>query len=280
MLGLLIALTPQHVVAAQVCEEPSSTLELRTLLEDAEDAYSRLDVAAFKAATDSARALLPCLSEPLPRTLAASFHRAMGLRLFVDRDSESAQLAFAAARSVEPLYRFPTTLVPEGHPVRVQYGAYPVELGEYLPVAQPAGRITFDGTDVLQRPLSWPSIVQIYDEAGQIVETHYLQPAEPMPGYPLATGDVIRGGVIREGLQFHPQPTKPLLAGAAGVALLTGGLYLINLRQWNAYWDDETTQATDYDAYRARTNGLVVGTWVGGTAAVVLGTGAFFVAEW
>ncbi|MCB9746124.1 MAG: hypothetical protein H6740_26345 [Alphaproteobacteria bacterium] len=279
MLGLLITLLTPAASAAADCDALRSSVELRTRIEDAFDAYSKLEIDNFKAAVDEAEGMLPCLSEPLPRTVAATYHRAQGLYHFVERDEEGAQRSFAAARSVEPLYRFPTTLIPEGHPVRVQYGAFPVELGEYLPVPEPAGRVTFDGRDELQRPLSWPTIVQIYDEAGQIIETHYLEPGETMPGYKLKTGQTLQGGVIRRGLEFHPKPTPAMLAGAGGAALVSGGLLALTWRQYTLYNAPETDPA-DLDALRRNTHTLQVATWVGGGAVVLLGTGAFFVAEW
>ena len=67
--------------------------------------------------------LLACVSEPVPRNVAAAVHRMTGLRGFVDRDPDRSTKAFAAGRYLEPAYKFPATLVPEGHPVLRDYEA-------------------------------------------------------------------------------------------------------------------------------------------------------------
>ncbi|MCB9760216.1 MAG: hypothetical protein H6739_10310 [Alphaproteobacteria bacterium] len=264
-------------VYAQECPKTYQTNELRVLLEDAEAAFGRLQLDAFNAATTQAAEILPCLSEPLPRPLAATFHRTRGLRLFVERDIEGARLSFAAARSIEPAYRFPTDLVPEGNPVLQEYGAVDVEAGTWLPLPEPEGRVTFDGRDELSRPVDWPTIMQIFDIAGQVQQTVYLQPGDPTPEYNIRV--ITLRDRIPPLLEPNIPPNPRLLAGAGGAALVAGGLYTAAVLSRRAF-DDDGTDTDLIDPLRARTNGLVVATWVGGTAAVALGAGAFFVARW
>ena len=125
--------------------------------------------AAFKGATDQLDAAVPCLSEPLPPGLVAEVHRTKGIRAFGERDSAGAQQMFAAARTIEPGFRFPYNLIPDGNPIRDAYLA--LDLGarttEELP---PPGRgdLRFDGYTSRARPTSWPTVVQHVQADGTV----------------------------------------------------------------------------------------------------------------
>src|SRR5688500_15029340 len=111
MLTLLLA-----PLAAAQCDGPTSTADLEAALLDARRSLERLDGTAFGAATDRIDAVLPCLGEPMSRHLAAEVHRTKGIRAVTERSPDASRY-FAAARTIEPAYKFPSTLIPEGNPV-------------------------------------------------------------------------------------------------------------------------------------------------------------------
>jgi hypothetical protein len=265
-----------EVARAADCAAPVTTIDLQRALEDAEAAYVALDDIALSVAGQTVQNGIPCLNEPMSRTLAASIHRFVGLQSFLDRELDDAALAYAAARSIEPAYVLPLTLVPEGHPLRDVYAS--VDLGRDARVSVPEakGRLTFDGRESDERPSTWPTIVQVFDEQGRVLSTTYLLPDAPMPEYTPAEG---RLSPDTFELKFQTPPNRTLLMSAGGAAVAAGGLYALAAVSANRYHNVDPPDA-NLDALRATTNGLTVATWGVGVAAATLGVGAFFVGQW
>lgn len=273
--GLLFLLL-SGLARAQECAVKTTTTEIERSLEAAEAAYIALNPDALDEAVAQARAQLVCLGEELPRTIASRTHRVIGLGSY-GVDDEAARRSFAAARGIEPGYRFPAAIAVEGNPLHDVYMSVDLATGTYETVPAPAGRVTFDGRDTAERPMSWPTIVQVFDVTGVLVETAYLSPADPMPSYPLRPVDPDPDPAGPR-LSLKLPPNRPLLLGAGGAVLAGGALYTAAVLSERAYADPNVDPA-NIDALRARTNGLVVGTWVGGGAAVALAAGAFLVGE-
>ncbi len=181
LLGLPIAVLQS---AAAACPTPAALSELNRDVDRAERAYGTLDLDGFMSSSDALRTDLPCLSEPMTRVVAARIHRIEGLRGFVDSDRRGAAQSFAAARSLEPDYGFPEDLVPSGYPEWELYGAMDLSLGGTATVDPMIdGYILFDGKVGPERPTEWAAIVQIINEDGEVVNTAYLRPGQPMPSY-------------------------------------------------------------------------------------------------
>ena len=170
--------------AAAACPTAAALSELNRDVDRAERAYGTLDLDGFMSSSDALRADLPCLGEPMTRVVAARIHRVEGLRGFVDSDRRAAAQSFAAARSLEPDYRFPEDLVPSGYPEWELYDAIDLTLGGSAKVDPMIdGYILFDGKVGPERPTEWAAIVQIINEEGEVVNTAYLRPGQPMPSY-------------------------------------------------------------------------------------------------
>lgn len=256
--------------AAPACA--ASTADLQAILEQAQAQYAGLDVDGFKASTDEANALLPCLTDPLPRSLAATYHRFRGLRGFVDGDPVASTGSFAAARSIEPGYRFPESLIPAGNPVLVEYLAVDVEKGTYAPVAEPAvGRLTFDGRTLTQRPTGWPTVLQVYADDGGVSQTAWIGPGEPLPAYEVKADAVADGGGDAPIGAVKPKrkgPNLPMVAAGGGALVLSGVFYGLGASA-HSQWEDPATMVTDLDGLRDRTNAMQTANIVSG----VLGLG-------
>ncbi len=267
-------------VARAECGTPVTTSELVGMLEKAEWAYGEADLAGFSAASGELRGELACLSEEVPRNIAARVHRAIGLRGFVDRDPDVSTRAFAAARVIEPAYAFPTSMVPEGNPVLADYNAIPTDAGEYRDVLAPAdGTLVFDGRPGLSRPASWPTLMQFVSSDGEVTETLYLWPDQALPVYEIAPQQPTGPDTSQEPELRQKRVSVPLLAAAGGVALASGALLLASRTVHDRYYDPGTA-IDDLDGLRGKHNALVWGARGTAAGAVVLGASAFVVVRW
>lgn len=206
MLRVLATLAIAYPLSASAadCPAPVDAATLQATLDAAEAAYGRVDVDAFTGSMTKARAQMPCVEEAITPALAAKLHRLEGLAAFADSARERATQAFAAARSLEPDYTFPTTVVQPGNPLLDQYKALdPVCEEEKIPPAKD-GKLRVDGQSQRLRPLEFPVLVQVIDPEGEGAVTAYLWPGDALPYQP---------GTVRT-------PTQTaLLAGGVGVAV-------------------------------------------------------------
>ncbi len=270
------------------CASSRTTADLKAQLEAAEATYGQLDVAGFRDAMDRARQILPCLEDELTRHTAAELHRFEGLLAFVDRDPEHSPTAFAAARAIEPHYRFPETLVPSGNPVLQDYEAIDPRSAKVEVLADPVGgRLVLDGRTANQRPTSLPTVFQLVQDDGRVTDTAYLWPGDPVPPYERRPGprvavgptpEPVPGGgggaasVVRRG------PDKRFLIGAGGAllasAVLYGGAFAVHQR-----YDDPTTDIDRLNGIRTTNNTLVMASGATAVVGLGLGTTAFLVAR-
>ncbi|MCB9669647.1 MAG: hypothetical protein H6734_25100 [Alphaproteobacteria bacterium] len=269
--ALLLALLP--AVAGAACPEPRSNNDLVVALEDATAAFGKLEIDAFNKAAEEASAILVCLDEPISRPSAAEYHRVMGIQLFLSRNSPAAQKSFAAARSVEPDYTFPTDLVPEGNPIRDDYTAVDPQLGPMEMATNPkSGSIRLNGSRSLNRARPLPVIFQLLDGRGAVTQTVLVGPDTDLPSYELegpATNEP------RPPKEAGAGPSKPLLFGAVGAAVVAAGLYggaLATKGSFNGATDPSVLAGKQKTA-----NSLVITSGVLGAVAVGSGTTAFLV---
>jgi hypothetical protein len=251
----LTALPLTARAAPEGCEgRPATTSTVQQSLDLAQLAYNDLDDAGFKASLERALEALPCLEELIPRPLAASIHRYVGIGHFLERDHNRAQMAFAAAKSIEPNYRFPESLVPTDHPLFDDYDAPPPAspMFEAAP-ALSGGYYTFDGSPGSQRPTDRPTIAQVMRDDGAVAATAYLR-----PGYSLLRPEGMGPGTSAGSAPKAPaaavaRPTAPpeksrkavrigVSAGLGTVAAVAGYLGY-------AQWDTASERARTYRAW-------------------------------
>lgn len=255
------------LAAPEDCAAPATASSVSEALEASEALFATMDVEGFVARTNELESLLPCVDVPLESPTVARVHRVLGIRAFVERDADLSVRAFAAARRLEPEYRFAATLVPESHPLRVDYTAMdpassPVEIAP-----EPLeGRVSFDGLDTRERPTELPSLLQRFDRAGAVVVTDYLLPGDPLPSWPA---------------RVPPHPLKrPLLVGTGAGAVATLGLLVGAAVSHGAYQGLDTRTAEGQerlDPLRGRTNALFVASMVAGGLTLGGGGGLAFV---
>ena len=245
-----------EAIAAAVC--PADAAALIGALDRAESAFTELDSPGFHQAVNDAAADADCLTAPIDPATAARLHRMVGLRGFVDGDEAAARLAFAAARSIEPTYAFPTSLLPRNHPALALYDEAAQVAGTTEAAPAPAeGRLQFDGSPSLLRPSAWPTVAVLVGPAGAAMHSAYLSPGEPIFSYTVAI----------------PAPDRrvnaPLAVGAGAGLVCSGLLYGLARASHEAFYDPSTPDA-DLPDLQARTNHL----FYSSVGAAALGVGA------
>lgn len=167
---------------ATPCAAPAHARDVLDALDRAERAYTDLDEGTFRGEVDGIRIVVPCLTDEVPRAIAARVHRFYGLDAFVAGDRDLAAREFAAARALEPAYVFPESFVPDGNPVWHTWSALdPAALPVARVPAPPAGRLQIDGRITQDRPLEWPVFVQHFQDDGAVLDTRYLTHRDPWP---------------------------------------------------------------------------------------------------
>ncbi len=256
------------------CLVEVTTSDVYGHIERAQAAFTNLELDAFKRASDQAVDGMPCLDEPVQRHLSAEVHRLVGLQGAVDRDATRTTQAFAAARSLEPEYRFPVEMVPEGSPVLDDYVAIDVSNGTYDELLKPAsGHLQIDGRPGRLRPNAWPAVVQYFDAGGDVVWTKYVWPKSSLPSYPLPDLE----------LRVDPPPPLPdrppieIAAAAGGAAILATGLLVGAELNRRRFANPETDDAR-LPALQKRTNRMVVGSVA--STGVALGLGVAVLLTW
>jgi hypothetical protein len=210
-------------------------------LEQAETAYADLEVALFAANVNGATLDVPCMSEAATPEVAARLHRLLGLRSYADNPDASME-SLAAARVLDPSYRFPDAMLPEGHALRNAFEALPVE-GPTTRVPEPRhATLLMDGIASRGRPVGRATWVQLRAMDGTIAASNYIFPEQPLPTY-----------------RAIPRTRNSLIAATAGAAVASASLYGL---AWatRATFDDTASGATRQDVERQRStiNGLLI----------------------
>lgn len=268
------------------CDAPSESHEVSAAIDEALEQYRQLEIDKFRSQVDKARSKVECLETFLSRHLAAEYHRAQGIRLFVDRNSPDAQKHFAAARNLEPSYSFPTDLVPEGNPLLDDYKALEPMPGSFEELPRPSlGTLKLDGSTTRKRGTGRPVIFQLADGTGKVVLSKVLGPEAGPPDYESdaegsdAKAPDDKGKKPPRTKGAKKGPSVPLLVVAGVAAVAAGGLYGGAFASKSS-WKNVPANSGDVDkvnSARGLTNGLVVGSWVAGGVAVGMGTTAFVV---
>lgn len=223
------------------CTFSASAEDLAIAVQAAEEAYTTLDEELFQRATIEVDFVVPCLDTPVSPELAIQLHRLRGLGSFAAGDTDSATDALEAARALAPDYVFPEEILPIGFELRDRYEAMPTEPGEARRMPRPRhGALWLDGDPARMRPTDHATLFQQVDDAGQVVQTRYLSPDDPLPHYP---------GVQKRRTSW--------LVASGLAALASGTLYGLSwssrsgLQQVDASWTE--AQLTQL---QRRTNGL------------------------
>lgn len=223
-------------IAADVCYHSIYTDELGEMLDKAEAEYPKWEAGQFVDLSLQVQKAIPCLDEKISPDLAARVHRVMGLRArIVDTDIDKARMAFAASRTLDPKYQFPTDFIAAGDPEHGDFSAIPLALDITTHAPRPQeGSLRFDGKQSLDRPVTFATIFQRLDGKGKIVESKYLWPGETLPAYfTPETGETV--------VADDPHKVLRYTLGGVSAGLLGAGITLIG----NGAWDQGHTCTGD-----------------------------------
>lgn len=259
-----LACSARTALADEPCAATSR--DLLAAVEHAESAYASLDVDGFVAAVEQAERVFPCLIEPITRDVAAGAHRMVGLRAFIAGDRDRARLAFAAARALEPGWRFPESLFPPGHPVRTLYEDLPLTEATWIPLPPSSAIVRVDGRTTDARPASWPALVQVFGPDGSVLASAYLWPEDPLPALPTAGLPVVQVPT----LAHEPARRRVPWGWMTAAALSAGGAGALYWSAWETKQAYETVPYAGRDTLQQRANGLVLAS--GGLGVVALGS--------
>lgn len=233
---------------------------------DAAEAKFPADADRFVKLMGPVRVTAGCLTEPIQAAVAARYHRLYALQ----RDPagkfglESSLVAgsLKAARALDSAYEFPPALLADGHPLRDAYAKLPPELPDVQRVPAPReGKLLFDGTASLDRPVDVATFYQRTDASGAIVESTYLATGAPLPSYEVDPVKRRRLGI------------SALATGALAAGLYTGAL--VTEAQFNN--PDRAASLGDLESMQS-TNRALFGASIGfGLTAGGLGLAAFLV---
>lgn len=276
---LFVLGTLMPVLARAACPTPATAVNIIEASESSAQAYQDADLNRFIETTSKLEELIPCLAEPLPRNVAAGVHRMMGLRAFIDRKGEKSEAAFGAARVIESAYRFPETMVPPGHPIMVAYESLDVSdpPTKSVPSAE-GGYFQFDGRPGFERPVTLPTVTQLFNADGGVEVSAYLWPADGMFDYIVGSPAVLSGQDTA--IDFRKKgPNLPLAISAAGSGLAAGVLYGLASGK-NAQFNSPGAPYEDGASLRASANTYALASGSAGVVAVGLVVGSVVAGKW
>lgn len=271
-----------HRVQAS-CDQPVTTAELVAFIEQAELSVGR-DAQLFGQALEQLENSLPCVDGLIGPELAARIHRAQGLRSFVAGAGGRSVMAFAAARRIEPGFRFPESVFPSAHPVPRLYEQAAEVTWQVEPVVAPHGStlLWLDGVVRSERPVVAPAVAQ-YQRDGEVVLSAYVWPEDDLPVPPPVPAEATLSQERRDldhSIQVPPQRRRahlPLVVGAGLTALAGAGSYALAYTTARDYRDNPHSNA-ELERLRGRANSLVYVSV--GLGAVAVGTGVGAAVTW
>ncbi len=287
MTTLMLAVTWLNGAASAACPEAAAR-DLMVAVQAVETAHANLDISGLQESAQEAVAAVPCAEGVHEPVDAARLHRVVGLDAFTRQERDLATRAFAAARSADSSFAFPTEVVPEGHPLRTYYAALPLDAGTSQAITASSGlQLRLDGVESQARPLSWPTLAQVLEPSGRVVYSGYLWPEDPLPdalglassSTSVAAGDPQQQGgtssvTATEASQGKQTRGKGLRRVALVSTLVAGGAYVGSWFSLRAYDQPDRTDS-ELDRLFLTTNGLTVGAAAFGVVAVGTGLGAF-----
>jgi len=272
-LGILASMGPVgSASAAAPCDAPVSARAFHQQVAAGDSAYADMDLEAFQAARVAARAMVPCLAEPVTPAQAAGYHRLEALGEFLSRDHAGAVASLRSLVAAAPGYQLSSSIAPDGHPLRLYFeiaentAAVP---GVPLPESR-LGEVKIDGTTAGSWPLDRPYLFQVVEKDGAVQQSSLQNIGVAPPGMAPGTAS---------GPSSRNPNAKVLGIVSASTAVVAGGLYL-GARSASAKFWDPSTSTSELDGLRSRTNTL--GWASAGLGVVAVGTGgaALLVGTW
>jgi len=277
---------------------PATAADLATAVNASESAFSAMNIQTFGQARGEAIEMVDCLEEQLPPANVASLHRMQAFASFVAQDDSNTLARFRSALALQPGYRLPSSIAPEGSPLQILYQqAHQAEPSASLPVRPPNGTSLYvDGQLATAAPTERPFLLQVFASDGSVSWTGYLQPGDSLPESAVAATppEPIPPQLESEPPIIAPtqaQPESQFPVGrtvAVGTSIATtaalGVLALRSYNSWQNILDECTTKEggcstgtlDNMEAERLQAVGLSIGAGVTGALSLGLGVSLAF----
>ena len=253
--------------ALAACAEDTTTHDLLAAAGAAEASFASMDLDGFNTHYAEAQELLRCLDELVSPPDAAAVHRMMALHAYVEGDLDGVVQAYHAATVLQPGFSLPTSIAPEGHPLRTAWtDATELPPSPVERLVYPGLTLVVDGQAGASLPTGRPAVVQVQQPSGEVLWTVWSAPGDPLPP-----------PVPQSPQAPLPQPlvetaSVPWLGVGAAVTLgAAGGAWAYAAAQ-NRAFNSLDTPYEDLETIQARANGATAMAVGLGAVGVGLGT--------
>ncbi|MDP2313552.1 MAG: hypothetical protein Q8P41_11650 [Pseudomonadota bacterium] len=279
--------------AQAACPSRTTAADLASAVSAAEIAYVGMDLDAFRVAREQADAAIPCLVEILTPPDAAAWHRLAGLDAFVTQDTLRTLSAFRAAVSIQPAYKLPSTIAPEGNPLANVYAmAANQPMGAVAHLTTPAWTLAYvDGARAPARATQRQTLVQLATSDGEVLWSAVLLADAPAPDWSAFQREAETTAVVTaststalptaapKATKKKHKPTLPIAIAAGGAAAASGVLYGLAASS-RAEFDDPSTSLDEVEGLAGTTNTLGYSAIGAGVVALGLGAVAIVTVAW
>ncbi|MSQ03486.1 MAG: hypothetical protein EXR71_16615 [Myxococcales bacterium] len=285
---ILLAVPFAFAVPVVECPRPFTSAELIQAADRAEERFAEQDPAGFGGARMDVRERLGCVKDPLSSGDVVRVQRVMALGAFFEQDEARMRAAVGGMVQVDITARFPEAVLPSGHKLDKlvdELAGLPHQTGAPLR-AFSDGWIEVNGAYAPTVDSDVAATLQHLDNQGQVVETRYWTPGEPLGDWeaagaaPVAGAAPIKarvrktvilpdklnaktttgGQIARE--NAAARHTALIVSGGVGM-IATGVLYAIAADAKEQALDPEVPEARA-QAWRDQANGLTWG-WIAGS---------------
>tara|TARA_B110000037_G_C17012822_1_gene461997 strand:- start:196 stop:996 length:801 start_codon:yes stop_codon:yes gene_type:complete len=231
-------------LASAECTAPVKATELSVSLNEAEEAFKKMNSKLFRTKIEEVNNRIPCLSEVLPSSDVTTLYRVFMVDAFTRRDMTAFGGYARALDDAYPEISLLDGLVQDGHPMK-NFADFAVSQQKVTKKTLPSAlntNIYVDGKRELVVPLDRPYLFQEVSKKGLAISTKIILDAN-VPEYPVS---------MRERYwNIKLQPRMVIAAGAlAGLSLSSGTLaYYKEQEFWNS-----STANSDLDSLQRQTN--------------------------
>lgn len=158
-----------------MCAVPFTHDAWGTYMDQADAAFAQSDMSKAHVALDSARELLPCLTEPPKATFLARYGQQRATLAFFEQDETGAVRWGLLHRFVDPTLEWP---FPEDHPLRsllAETDDPPMGHADGAWLVEKGTTVFLNGTPVLtpDARAEVPQLVQLYDKKGVVIRSYW-----------------------------------------------------------------------------------------------------------
>jgi hypothetical protein len=259
------------------CPQTWDAAGLADVVQSADLYLGKMDPEGFSAANQMLLTRLVCVNEPLTGPLIGSVHRIEATAASLARQDTRIAPALAGLLAADPGYQLAPSLYPEGHPIRELLPHASIlarDDGTRALAELPSGWLEVDGRPMKTAPAARAAIIQQIGGDGQVVETRYVWPEDPLGAWAFVPGPAPAVASKARSSGPHGSAARvPLLIGTVASLAGTGVLYGLAASSATTFREDTGLDDDQLRALAGRANGLTVGYAAAGAAALGLGIG-------